>query len=155
MCTVVYIVYSFISQNATDRQRDIFNVLFYTDHYHSNLILLKYQSIAIHGNRDKFGHGDLWVAGHGVPLLILHGHREGWQPRALQIAGFCCGVRARALEVIGAVVKGFVMRVTRDGADSFSNRLTRPNAILHLTLFMGPAGKLMTLHLDRQQVNML
>ena len=63
------------------------------------------------------------------------------------MAGFSCSVRARALEVIGAVVKGFVMRVTRDGADSCSNRLTRITTVLYHTLFMGPTGKLLTLYL--------
>jgi len=118
-----------------------------TYHDHSELVLSKDEEASVNIHCYQFGDGDLRVAGHGVPLLILHGHGECRELLAVQIAGFSCSVRARALEGIGAVVKGVVMRVTRDGADSFSNRLARSNAILHLTLLIGPAGKFTTLHL--------
>lgn len=91
---------------------------------HINFIPAKDHNISINLYCYKFSHGDGGISRQTIPLVVLHGHGEAGELRAVQMAAFSCDVGAGALEVIGAVVKGVVMWISGDGADPFSTWLT-------------------------------
>lgn len=114
---------------------------------HSNFIPAKNQNVSINFYRCEFGHWDLWIGRHPIPRLVLHHHREGGELRSAQVAALGYDVGARALEVVGGVVKCVVMWISRDGADAFSKRLTWSHVVFHRTRLIRTTRGLLTLHL--------